>query len=46
MKNVLTHNLKINLPATIMVAYYTRKQMIKMKKLVNFMKEQTRITPF
>ena len=29
-----------------MVAYYAQKQMIKMKKLVNFMKEQTRITPF
>lgn len=29
-----------------MVAYYARKQMIKMKKLVNFMKEQIRITAF
>lgn len=40
MKNVLVHNLKIKLPVPIMVAYHARKQMIKMNKLVNFVKEQ------
>lgn len=44
MKKVLTHNVEIELSIPIMVAYCARKQMIKLKELMNFMKKPPIIT--